>query len=228
MNIQFTNKDTKAFSRHLNDISKYKLLSVDEEMMLAKTAVNGCQNSINKLVESNLRLVITIAKKYQSNKANLEDLVAAGNVGLFEAAKRYDAAQGFKFSTYARVWIIKYILEYLASNELIWIPINKQKLHNKNQFISLNTSYDDNQQLIDFIENKESESPIQLEDENKIKVEFITGKLKPAEREIINMYYGLNGESFSIIQISKKLGVSHQAIHSRITKIISKLKNEFN
>ena len=95
----------KANSPYTREIVKYGLLTADEEKELAGRIGKGDVEALNRLVTSNLRLVVKLANRYRGLGVDFNDLVGAGNVGLIEAAKRYDAAKGTKFDSYAQYWI---------------------------------------------------------------------------------------------------------------------------
>lgn len=111
---------------YLNEIRKYPLLSRDEELELARRVQNGDARAKDKLVRSNLRFVVSIAKKYVGNGVPLEDLINDGNVGLVKAAERFDPERGFKFISYAVWWIRQSILVSVSENSrMIRMPMNR-------------------------------------------------------------------------------------------------------
>lgn len=104
----------KTLRLYLKDISRIPLLTVDEERELGKRAQEGDKQSLQKLIECNLRFVIKIAKKYQKSGLPLTDLINEGNLGLIEAACRFDPGRNVRFTSYAIWWIRQSILHYLA------------------------------------------------------------------------------------------------------------------
>ena len=117
-----------ALELYLKDIAYNDLLTPQEEVALAKRIRAGDKRSLEQMVESNLRFVITIAKEYQGRGLPLEDLIAEGNVGLVRAATRYDETVGVKFTTYAVWWIRQGILSALAEKaRMVRLPVNKIK-----------------------------------------------------------------------------------------------------
>lgn len=123
---KITSRDSKAFNQYLRDINKIPLLSDDEEFEVATLASQGNQEAINKLVECNLKFVITIAKMYVSSNVSLGDLVNEGNIGLVEAAKRFDPTRGFKFISYAVWWIRQAITDYKSvSGTTVKLPTKR-------------------------------------------------------------------------------------------------------
>ena len=110
---------------YLKDIGKVKLLSSDEEIELARRIVEGDVEARNTLVEANLRLVVSIAKKYIGRGMGFLDLIQEGNSGLIKAVEKFDYTKGYKFSTYATWWIRQAITRALADqSRTIRIPVH--------------------------------------------------------------------------------------------------------
>lgn len=123
---------TNGIKTYLRDIGKYPRLTADEEKELSVLALAGDQNAINKLIECNLLLVVSVAKKYHGCGLPLLDLIQEGNLGLMKAAKKYDGTKGFRFSTYATYWIRQTIARALGdSSRTIRIPANMVDLISK-------------------------------------------------------------------------------------------------
>ncbi len=123
---QLTNRDSKSIDKYLSDVSKEGMITADEEVELAVRIKQGDQLALNKLVNANLRFVISVAKQYQGHGLTLEDLIAEGNIGLITAAKRFDETKGFKFISYAVWWIRQSIMQAIAENSrVVRLPLNK-------------------------------------------------------------------------------------------------------
>jgi RNA polymerase primary sigma factor len=117
---------------YLQSISNHPRLSFEEEKELSAKALAGDKTAIDKLVESNLLLVVSIAKRYNGCGLPLLDLIQEGNIGLITAAKKYDGTKGFRFSTYATYWIRQAISRALGEHgRTIRIPANMIDLLNK-------------------------------------------------------------------------------------------------
>lgn len=117
---------------YLNEIRRYPLLSREDELELARKARAGDMKAQDKLVRSNLRFVVSIAKKYVGNGVPLEDLINDGNFGLVKAAERFDPERGFKFISYAVWWIRQSILVSVSENSrMIRMPMNRVGLAQK-------------------------------------------------------------------------------------------------
>ncbi len=115
-------------SRYFSDIREYPLLTKEEEQGLARNVRKGCRESLHGLVESNLSFVVKVASEYRNLGLPFEDLLNEGNIGLIEAAHRYDATKGTKFITYAIWWILKSILKALSEHSsLVRVPTYQMK-----------------------------------------------------------------------------------------------------
>jgi len=115
----------ESISKYFKDVRKSELLSPEEEVDLAIKIKEGDDLAIDKLVESNLKFVISIAKEYQGQGLSLSDLISEGNFGLVKAAKRYDHTRGFRFISYAVHWVKQSIMQSLNDNSrTIRIPSN--------------------------------------------------------------------------------------------------------
>lgn len=111
---------------YYRDIGEVQLLSPDEEIELAKRIKQNDQIALKKLVSSNLRFVVRVAKSYQNHGLSLEDLINEGNLGLVKAAHRFDESRGFKFISYAVWWIRQAILQAIAEKtRTIRLPLNR-------------------------------------------------------------------------------------------------------
>ena len=123
---------------YLKDVAKIPLLTKEEEIDLAHKARNGDKKAKDKLIISNLRFVITVAKKYQNNGLPLADLINEGNIGLIRAAELFDPDRGYKFISYAVWWIRQAIVKAIQNtNRTIRIPSTQYSiLYNINKEIS--------------------------------------------------------------------------------------------
>ena len=117
---------------YLKEIGQVKLLSADEEVELAKRISEGDQEAKNKLTEANLRLVVSIAKKYSGRGLHILDLIQEGNTGLIRAVDKFDWTKGNKFSTYATWWIRQAITRAIADQaRTIRVPVHMVEVINK-------------------------------------------------------------------------------------------------
>ena len=118
--------DEGSLDQYLRDISIYPLITREEEVTLAQRIRLKDQEALDKLVRSNLRFVVSVAKKYQNQGVSLSDLINEGNLGLIRAAHKFDETKGIKFISYAVWWIRQSILQALAEqSRIVRVPLNR-------------------------------------------------------------------------------------------------------
>jgi RNA polymerase primary sigma factor len=165
---QITNRDSQAVEKYLQDISRIPMINAEEETVLAQKIRIGDNVALDKLVKSNLRFVVSVAKQYQHQGLTLSDLINEGNLGLIKAAQRFDETKGFKFISYAVWWIRQSILQALAEQgRLVRLPQNKIGTYNKA-----------NKAMMAF----------EQENEREPSVEELAGILEMSETEIANIF----------------------------------------
>lgn len=127
-----TNRESQSLQKYLQEIGKVELITPEEEVQLATLIKHGNQKALDRLVKSNLRFVVSVAKQYQNQGLTLPDLINEGNLGLIKAAIRFDETRGFKFISYAVWWIRQSILQALAEqSRIVRLPLNKVGLTNR-------------------------------------------------------------------------------------------------
>jgi len=118
--------DENILGMYLKEINDIPLLTREEEDGIARAAISGNFAARNKLINSNLRFVVTVAKRYQGHGIPLADLISEGNIGLIKAVEKYDPDRGFHFISYAVWWIRQAILKALADqSRIIRLPVNR-------------------------------------------------------------------------------------------------------
>ena len=121
-----TGFDEGSLDLYLKEISRYPLITREEEARLARRIRDGEREALDKLCRSNLRFVVSVAKKYQNQGVSLSDLINEGNLGLIRAAHKFDETKGIKFISYAVWWIRQAILQALAEqSRIVRVPLNR-------------------------------------------------------------------------------------------------------
>lgn len=264
-------KEKDLVSLYLKDIRKHNILTKEEEQELLKKAQDGDVEAKQKLILSNLRLVVNIAKKYTNKGLGFIDLISEGNFGLIHAIDKFDSEKGYRFSTYAVWWIKQAVTKAIISKgREIRIPSYKHDILNKiNKFImnyitsnssypsidvisegtglsekkvqkvmlefqdmlSLNAAIGDDIYLEDTISQDEEESL-----ENKVldqlakeEIGKILNQLKPREREILTLRYGLaGGKIHTLEEVGQQFDITRERVRQIEKKTLEKLRNKYS
>ena len=127
-----TNRESASLDKYLHEIGKVELISAEEEVELAGKIKKGDLKALERLVNANLRFVVSVSKQYQNQGLSLSDLINEGNLGLIKAAQRFDETRGFKFISYAVWWIRQSILQSLSEQaRIVRLPLNQVGTINK-------------------------------------------------------------------------------------------------
>jgi len=129
---QITNRDIPSLDKYLQEIGKVELITAEEEVNLARRIHDGDLNARDRLINANLRFVVSVSKQYQNNGMSLPDMINEGNLGLIKAAERFDETRGFKFISYAVWWIRQSIMVALVEQaRIVRLPLNRHGHINK-------------------------------------------------------------------------------------------------
>ena len=187
-----TNRESASLDKYLQEIGRKDLITVDEEVELAKKIKQGDQAALDKLVSANLRFVVSVAKQYQNQGLSLPDLIDEGNLGLIKAAQKFDETRGFKFISYAVWWIRQSILQALAEqSRIVRLPLN--------QVGSLNKIGKALQRFEQ--ENERRPSPAELAEQLDVPVEKIADTMKVSGRHVSVDAPFVDGEDNSLLDV---------------------------
>ena len=130
--LQSVTARTMTVDSYLRDINSIPMVSPDEETELAYSIQKGDEDAYRRLVEANLRFVVSVAKQYQSSGLDLCDLINEGNIGLMKAARRFDPTRGFRFISYAVWWIRQQIMAAISEQgRMVRLPLNQVGILNR-------------------------------------------------------------------------------------------------
>ena len=206
--------DVASTLRYIQETKKIGNLTREQETTLGRAAQAGDRKAINTLVEANLRFVIQVAKQYQGMGLSLEDLIAFGNVGLFEAAERFNPEKGVKFITFA-VWYIRAELQK-ALNDLsrvVRIPSHKtateeystKSIHTPVGDDENKETYADRYLAADSVKTSRDMADLQFD------LNRVLSQLKPKQEEAIRRFYGIGREYPQCMdQIAEEMGVTNE------------------
>jgi RNA polymerase primary sigma factor len=157
-----TKRDSMSLNAYFTELNTMDMISADEEVELAQRIKKGDEIAFQKLVKSNLRFVVSVAKQYQNFGVSLNDLINEGNIGLMKAARKFDETKGFKFISYAVWWIRQSIHNAIQQKgKLVRLPANKAGLmlrirRAEDQFIQQNERKPDAEELAQMLDMNES------------------------------------------------------------------------
>lgn len=187
-----TYRESQSIEKYLTEIGKVDLISAEEEAVLARRIKKGDQDALQKLVNANLRFVVSVAKQYPNSYLTLNDLINEGNLGLIKAAQRFDETRGFKFISYAVWWIRQSIMQAIAEqSRMIRLPLNKVGTLNK-----LNKVFADLEQQFEREPTNE-----ELSEKMELNVTELTATMKVASRHLSMDAPFEEGESHSLVDV---------------------------
>lgn len=214
--------DYDLLKSYYASLKKCKPISKEEEFDLLKKAKNGDTEATNKVVESNLRFVWSVAKCYSNQGVPLLDLISEGNMGLFKALEKYDLDSGIKFITYAVYWVRLYIYNLITD---------------KNKKNNTEVDFGDNNDLLvqekfgDKLDSFITDDGLIDEDNDSKKKKMIEGLMKvlnKREKSVVESYFGLNNEKeMDLSEMSEKMGVSIERVRQIKKSALRKMRTEY-
>lgn len=235
-------------SSYLRDIKKIKVLSPDEEGELIEKVKLGSQKALDDLICANLRFVITIAKEYQNQGLDFQDLIAEGNYGLVKAAQRFDTSVGVRFYSYAVHWVRQSIMQALSEHSrTVRLPVNvindisknkktftekeysdwcaKQgvvRMHSLNQ-----TAGEDGEELVNLLVGETNLAFKTPPDDSlmlPVTLQQVMCILTDREQSIVKQYYGLDGDELTLQQIADNMQLTKERVRQIKNQAIKKLR----
>lgn len=225
-----------VYSAYAKDVSKFSLMTRDEEIEAGRLARSGDARAQERLVKANLRFAIKMAgkyKKYAGPGLDMEDLIQAANIGLMTAARKFDPDKGARFITYASFWVKNSLdNEIFLSGRSVRIPKSRKELFFNGEFnaASIDASFGekDGETLANMIEglgisNPESEA---VESDSREILRREVGRLPDSERRVIVSRYGLDGSKpKTLAEIGKILKLSRERIRQIEACALGRLKS---
>lgn len=215
-NVKFYEK-LDEIDKYFADVKKYKPLTKKEEFELSDKIKKGDKEALQKLVNANLRFVVTIAKQYRNTGVCFSDIISEGNIGLIKAAQKFDKSKGVKFISYAVWWIRSSINEYINSLNRYNI-VNDGDIYLNN---SINAEYEYNANLI----NSEFEDEISNKQSRNTSIEDLLQSLETREKKILALYFGLYGNNeCTLDEIGQEMQLTKERVRQIKDKAMVKLK----
>ena len=236
-NNLYVNDFNNNTRQYYKELKKYKSLTKEREQFLGEQIRKGNKDAMNELVTSNLKFVVSIAKRYRGNGISFLDLIGEGNIGLLKAIEKYDYKKDNKFFSYAVWWIRQSIQEYIKESynnkeDLIGSNANYNILENigdlsndddiKNDNIKIELSNDLLYEDIIYYPSKNIES----KNVTVNIIEKLLNNLTKRERNIISLYFGLNGvEPMKLEEIGEKYKITKERSRQIKEKAMRKLRS---
>ena len=227
--------EDSALNRYLDEIGKGQLLSDEEERALSARILQGDQRALSKLVEANLRFVVTVARQYKGQGLSMEDLVSEGNLGLMKAAGRFDATKGVRFVNYAVVHVRQAIEKAIEQQTGLYkVPKDvKDELSARQQSVPLSVDaplgHRANLSLLSVLVNRDAPLADERIHSEAIEdaVEFALGSLDARESQVVNAFYGIGQEHETMAEIAEDMDLKRERVRQIRDKAIRKLRKAY-
>ena len=223
-----------ALNRYLDEIGKEELLSNEEERQLAQRIAQGDNRALQKLIEANLKFVVTVARQYKGRGVAMEDLVSEGNIGLMKAAAKFDATKGVRFVNYAVVHI-RQAIEKAIDQQAGLYQVPKDVKHDLARQQSIPVSVDaplghrTNMSLLSVLVNKDAPLADERVHSEAIEeaIEYALGTLDDRERRVVNAFFGINQEHETMAEIAEDMELKRERVRQIRDKSVRKLRKAY-
>jgi RNA polymerase primary sigma factor len=233
---KFETSDTlPKYFKEIDEVANF--MTKEEEQALARRIQKGDEVALNKLIQANLKYVVTMANKFIGQGVPIDDLIQEGNLGLYEAARRYTPDQG-KVLTYAKFWIQKHLnLALCEQGRTVRLPVNREYeiFKQKKQGLTVNLSNvsidkkigdEGSASLGDLIVHSEFNDPFDQEEQART-IRILLSSLKPVERRIVELFYGLGDEEkMSTKDVAKLVGKTPAEVNRTLKVARSKMRKK--
>lgn len=226
--------EDSALNRYLDEIGKEQLLTNEEERQLAERIAKGDSRALSKLVEANLKFVVTVARQYKGKGVAMEDLVSEGNIGLMKAAAKFDASKGVRFVNYAVVHIRQAIEKAIdQQGGLYQVPKDVKQDLACQQSIPLSVDaplgHRTNMSLLSVLVNKDAPLADERVHSEAIEdaIEYALGTLDDRERRVVNAFFGIDQEHETMAEIAEDMDLKRERVRQIRDKSVRKLRKAY-
>lgn len=223
-----------ALNRYLDEIGKEQLLTNEEERQLAERIAKGDSRALSKLVEANLKFVVTVARQYKGKGVAMEDLVSEGNIGLMKAAAKFDASKGVRFVNYAVVHIRQAIEKAIdQQGGLYQVPKDVKQDLARQQSIPLSVDaplgHRTNMSLLSVLVNKDAPLADERVHSEAIEdaIEYALGTLDDREHRVVNAFFGIEQEHETMAEIAEDMDLKRERVRQIRDKSVRKLRKAY-
>lgn len=227
---QYANDFNETVRRYYSDLKPYKPITKAMEKRLFKKYRKGDEAARNQILESNLKFVFDIARKYTGRGVAISDLISEGNMGLLKAMEKFDETKGVKFISYAVWWIRQFMQEAIKRNKLVELCEIEMSVNNDDAIGKMNPAYDDdrtNSKDKTNYEPSDEDEVVEKEinDTYKEVVNNIMDSLSERERDVIESYYGINdNKELTLFKIGEKYDLSSERVRQIKKTAIRKMR----
>ena len=207
---------------YIRDISRYQLITQEQEVILAQRARQGDQQAREQLIQAHLRMVVNIARQYQRPEVEMLDLIQEGNIGLIKAVDIYDPTQGHRLTTLAFYWINKHIQRFLnhEPDELVSLDM---EIYDGSETLLLSDTIEDKGTILGDPTIKHIDAVMESQEVQQL-VHNLLATLSPREQEVLRLLYGLdNYPVLSRREITKVIGVREEQVSRIKTRALDAL-----
>ena len=226
--------EDSALNRYLDEIGKEQLLTDDEERQLAERIAKGDDRALSKLIEANLKFVVTVARQYKGRGVAMEDLVSEGNMGLMKAAAKFDASKGVRFVNYAVVHIRQAIEKAIDQQAgLYQVPKDVKQDLARQQSIPVSVDaplgHRTNMSLLSVLVNKDAPLADERVHSETIEdaIEYALETLDERERQVVNAYFGIDQENETMAEIAEDMDLKRERVRQIRDKAVRKLRKAY-
>ena len=228
--------EDSALNIYLDEIGKGALFSDEEERQLSERIRQGDERALSRLVEANLRFVVTIARQYKGRGVAMEDLISEGNFGLMKAASHFDAGKGVRFVNYAVVHVRQQIEKAIEQQAgLYQVPKDvKDEVLARQQSMPLSVDapigHRTNMSLLSVLVNQDA--PLADErvhsDTVEAAIEFALGSLDQRESRVVNAFFGIGQERETMAEIAEDMDLKRERVRQIRDKAVRKLRKAYH
>ena len=215
-------------NRYLDEIGRQSLLTEEEERQLSSRVLKGDERALNKLVESNLRLVVATARQYQGQGLEMDDLVSEGNVGLMKAAAKYDATRGLRFAGYAVVFIRRQIERALkVESEERKEERGERRVEPRSLDAPL--GYKSNVSLLSVLVDTNTPVADERTYSKAVEsaIEYALRSLNEREGRVVSAYFGIGQDHLTMQEIADDMGLKRERVRQIRDRAIRRLRKSY-
>ena len=214
-------------NQYLDEIGREQLLSEDEERKLASRIQKGDERALNRLIETNLRFVVSIARQYQGQGLSMEDLVSEGNMGLMKAAAKFDGSRGLRFVNYAVVFIRQQI-EKALKKENSDLRVESDA-NGQSRSVDAPLGSKTNMSLLSVLENTGEPHADERTYSSEIEtaVEYALQMLTERERLVVDAYFGIGQDHLTMAEIASDMNLKRERVRQIRDKAVRHLRKSY-